>query len=421
MAGQRGRSAAGRPRSDPAADAPRRTLAGRGLPARLRRPAAAAAAHHRAWRAGRGAADLGRCAGTAAGRGAGAATGRAHPADPGDGRRRRCAAHRRSRLEPRRRTGRADGRGGAGGDRSVRAAAGGGRPGLCGALGADAGIPAHRHPRLAGLAGRAAADEPGGSAGGAAQGAGCRLGARAARDRVLVAGTTGGIPAVARLLGVVARLPTGRGVVARPRHRHGGGGLGRTGRGASSGRAGAAAPWAGRDARRCPPMAGRGDRECAGCPHARRLPAPCCRPEPWTNGGTPDRSRSMELSLLSTADQQEEAAAIAMVLRAALEAPGRPGGPGHPGPEPCGTGRGRIAALRRGGRRQRRREAVGYSAGGVPAPAGPCRRRGTGARASAGVAEAPAGRGRAVALRLPCGCARAWNLPACVVRGRALG
>ena len=48
---------AGRARADPAADPPRRPRAGRGVPARVRRPAAAAAAHHRARRARRGAAD----------------------------------------------------------------------------------------------------------------------------------------------------------------------------------------------------------------------------------------------------------------------------------------------------------------------------------------------------------------------------
>ena len=48
------------------------------------------------------------------------------------------------------------------------------------ALGADLGVPAHRHPRLAGLAGRAGADEPGRAAGGAAGRPGRRLGAAAA-------------------------------------------------------------------------------------------------------------------------------------------------------------------------------------------------------------------------------------------------
>ncbi len=44
------------------------------------------------------------------------------------------------------------------------------------------------------------------------------------------------------------------------------------------------------------------------------------------------------LSLLSTADQQEEAAAIALVLRAALEMPGAQAASGYAGPRPGGTG-----------------------------------------------------------------------------------
>ncbi len=107
------------------------------------------------------------------------------------------------------------------------------------------------------------------------------------------------------------------------------------------------------------------------------------------------------LSLLSPADQQEEAAAIALVLRDALETPGARAALVTPDRDLAGRVADRTAALRRGGRRQRRREARRYAAGGVPAPAGPGSRRGTGAGSAAGAAEASAGRRRASPGRLP--------------------
>lgn len=132
-------------------------------------------------------------------------------------------------------------------------------------------------------------------------------------ERVLIAGTTGGIPAVARLLRVVARLPTGAVVLpgldfgipddvwTELNAAHPQAGLARLLRrlGALRGDVQAwpaAAPVEGRAATLSLAM----------------LPA-------WPR----DAKASIDgMSLLSTADQQEEAAAIALVLRGALELQG---------------------------------------------------------------------------------------------------
>ena len=139
-------------------------------------------------------------------------------------------------------------------------------------------------------------------------------------DRVLVAGTTGGIPAVARLLRVVARLPTGAVVLpgvdtdmaeefwvdldaSHPQS-----GLARLLRALGATR-GDVRPWPA-----TAPDAALATRSatlaCALLP-AKGLVG-------WTSA-TPAAIGG--LSLLATADQQEEAVAIAMVMRGALETP----------------------------------------------------------------------------------------------------
>ena len=136
-------------------------------------------------------------------------------------------------------------------------------------------------------------------------------------EPVLVAGTTGGVPAVARLLRVVAGLPNG--AVVLP--------------GLDSAMSETA--WRGLDDAH--PQAGlarlldllgatRGDVRlwpCEGVEGSRarmlsRALLPACALAEWRSSG----DASIDgLSLLSPADQQEEAAAIAMVLREALETP----------------------------------------------------------------------------------------------------
>ena len=146
---------------------------------------------------------------------------------------------------------------------------------------------------------------------------------------VLIAGTTAGIPAVARLLRVVARLPTGAVVLPVLDTRHGRGGLGRAGGQPSAGRP-ARACWPGSDATRaamCGPGAvaagigavtARRDVACRRSARAlaarRRRLAPTGRDRPAAAAGRAVAPQP--------ADQQEEAAAIALVLREALETPG---------------------------------------------------------------------------------------------------
>src|SRR5690242_3657699 len=135
-------------------------------------------------------------------------------------------------------------------------------------------------------------------------------------DRVRVAGTTAGIPAVARLLRVVARLPTG--AVVLPGldtsmseqawdaldDGHPQAGLARLLRGLGATR-GDVEPWAAANSDRAATLS------------RALLPAPALME--WREATRP----AIEgLSLLSTADQQEEASAIALVLRDALETSG---------------------------------------------------------------------------------------------------
>ncbi len=135
-------------------------------------------------------------------------------------------------------------------------------------------------------------------------------------DRVLVAGTTAGIPAVARLLRVVARLPNG--AVVLP-------GLDTAMSEQAWGALDDGHPQAGLARLLQSLGATRDDVQTWAAPKSARaaalsralLPAPALGEwrkveEPVTEG----------LSLLTTADQQEEATAIALVLREALETGG---------------------------------------------------------------------------------------------------
>jgi ATP-dependent helicase/nuclease subunit B len=139
-------------------------------------------------------------------------------------------------------------------------------------------------------------------------------------EPVLVAGTTGGIPAVARLLKVVAGLPNGAVVLPSLDTRmsdaawnrlddgHPQAGLGKLLRGLGANREDVR-PWPGVDAELS--VAGRAATlSCA------LLPA-----EALTEWRDTASVESGGLWLLSPADQQEEAAAIAMILREALETP----------------------------------------------------------------------------------------------------
>jgi ATP-dependent helicase/nuclease subunit B len=138
-------------------------------------------------------------------------------------------------------------------------------------------------------------------------------------ERVLVAGTTGGIPAVARLLRVVADLPTG--VVVLPgldtamadpawnelNDAHPQAGLARLLHLLGATR-GDVRPW---------PGVTPDDMQGRAATLARAL-LPAGALVEWRD---PAPAMTAGLSLLSTTDQQEEAAAIAMVLRDALETP----------------------------------------------------------------------------------------------------
>jgi ATP-dependent helicase/nuclease subunit B len=186
-------------------------------------------------------------------------------------------------------------------------------------------------------------------------------------DRVLVAGTTGGIPAVARLLRVVADLPRGSVVLpgldtdmadevwAELNEAHPQAGLARLLRGLGATRADVRLwPVASEITLPLPLWEGVGGGVQAGSD--RGASTPLAQPPPTRGGGgytsssdSPDATLAARsamlarallpadaltewrspsamavdgMSLLSTADQQEEAAAIAMVLRDALEAPG---------------------------------------------------------------------------------------------------
>ncbi len=140
-------------------------------------------------------------------------------------------------------------------------------------------------------------------------------------ERILVAGATGGIPAVARLLQVIARLPTGAVVLpgldtdmggeiwAELDASHPQAGLARLLHGLGATR-GDVRPWP--EAAADPALAARSATiACA------LLPA-----KALVEWQTAPSTAIADLSVLSAADQQEEAVAIAMVLRGALDTPG---------------------------------------------------------------------------------------------------
>jgi ATP-dependent helicase/nuclease subunit B len=135
-------------------------------------------------------------------------------------------------------------------------------------------------------------------------------------ERVLAAGTTGGIPAVARLLRTVARLPNGALVLpgldtamseqawTAIDEGHPQAGLARLLHGLGATREDVR-PWVAADTGRAAALS--------------RALLPAAALSDWRQATPPDIDG---LALLSTADQQEEAAAIALVLREALETPG---------------------------------------------------------------------------------------------------
>ena len=230
---------------------------------------------------------------------------------------------------------------------------------------------------------------------------------------MLVAGTTGGIPAVARLLRVVARLPTGAVVLPgldtamseRPgpswttSHPQAGlaGLLHRLGATRDD-----VAPW---------PGAAPDDARTARA--ATTVPRPAAG---WRTGGMA-RSRHPTtvdgLSLLSPPTSRRKPPRSRMVLRDALETPGATAALVTPDRDLAG----RVATelLRYGvvADDSAGEPLADIAAGGVPAPAGARRGGGAGAGGAAGAAEASAGCGRTVARRLPCGGAVAGaGLPA---------
>ena len=191
-------------------------------------------------------------------------------------------------------------------------------------------------------------------------------------EPVLAAGTTGGIPAVARLLQVVARLPNGTVVLpgldtAMPEYAwaelndaHPQAGLARLLQGLGAIRDDVR-PWPATSPDRTR-AARTATLSCA------LLPANAVAE--WRHAAP---AAIDGLSLLAAADQQEEAAAIAMILRGTLETPGSHRCPGDAGSRSRAAGGHRTAALWRGRRRQRRRTAGRHAASGLPAPAGACR------------------------------------------------
>ncbi len=287
---------------------------------------------------------------------------------------------------------------------------------------------AHRHARLAGLAGGEGADEPGGPPGELLDAQAEAWRTAPPDTRVLAAGSTGGIPAVARLLRVVAGLPQGQVVLP----------------GLDLDLAEAA--WDGLEDSH--PQAGlrrllsrldarRGDvrpvRRRARCRlraptllHRALLPAHAL--EAWRDTAPIEPSGLFRLPPPTSRRRRWPSRSSC----AARWSAGPPCRAGHAGSGPGGPGGGGAGPVRHRRRRQRRRAAGRNAARGVPAAAG----RGGGgciaSRAAAGLAEASAGGGRADPGGVPRrpggwsgrGCAarrrrRAW--PDCAARRNPTG
>ncbi|MEJ1978477.1 MAG: hypothetical protein WDN49_22500 [Acetobacteraceae bacterium] len=215
---------------------------------------------------------------------------------------------------------------------------------------------------------------------------------------VLAAGSTGGIPAVARLLRVVAAMPQGRVVLPGLdlalddlawdciEDSHPQAGLRRL------------LTRLGGDARRRAAL-GRGGRRARRADHpAERALLPAQALGAWR--GLPPADLH-GLSRLTPADQQEEAVAIALILRDALETPNARAALVTPDRGLAGRVRGGTGAVRRHRRRQRGRGAGRDAPRDLPAPARRRRGRGLAPGAAAVPAEAPFCRRRAGAGRVP--------------------
>ena len=305
------------------------------------------------------------------------------PADPGDEGRERRAAHRRPRLAAGRRTRRADGRGGAGGDRSGRA--GCPRPPI-------PAYAAHWAQTLEFL----------------------HIVTRSWPDWLAEQGLMNPAARQVALLDAQAAAwdaapPVGAGAGRRHHGRHSrGGAAAARGRAAAERRGGAAGPghrdvrarlgrrWMTRIRRpACARLlhglgATRGDvRAWPAAAPTRRSPARGATLSPRAAAG---RRRLAEWRNAAPGGDRRPDAAVARrpaggsrrhrhgAARGARNAGGHRGA-GDAGSRPGRPGGDRAAALRRGGRRQRRRGAGRIAAGRVPAPAGPRRGGGTGAGA----------------------------------------
>ncbi len=148
--------------------------------------------------------------------------------------------------------------------------------------------------------------------------------------------------------------------------------------------------------------------------------ARCCRSRRWATGSTATiRCETAGLARLHGADQQEEAAAIALVLRDALERPGRRAA--LVTPDRALAGRVAVELARFGVLvdDSAGEPLAAHPAGDVPAPAGAAVRGAAGAGGAAVAAEAPAGRRRA--CRRPHAAQRARRLELHGLRGPAPG
>ena len=197
---------------------------------------------------------------------------------------------------------------------------------------------------------------------------------------VLAAGSTGGIPAVARLLGVVARLPNGRVVLP---------GLDLDMADPAWDAMADSHPQCALRTLLARIGAARGDVSRVPAPEA----APPSRPALLHRALLPATAlgqwRSREpcapdgMWRLRPADQQEESGRHRPGAARRAGAARPPRRPGDPRSRPVRPRRRRTGAVRRRGRRQRRREAARHPARRLPAPAGPGGRRNAAPRPAA--------------------------------------